>query len=86
MSILLAKDRSEPLQINLQQRRSETTPLDRFWTTIQAFLNYRALRRTEVELQSLSDRTLRDIGLTRSEIGSVLRNLAKEHRRRGSFR
>ena len=38
----------------------------------QKFLLDRAMRRAERQLQSLNDRTLKDIGLSRSEISSAL--------------
>jgi uncharacterized protein YjiS (DUF1127 family) len=37
-----------------------------------AFLKHRALRRPEAELKALDDRMLKDMGLYRCEIGSVL--------------
>ena len=40
-----------------------------------AWLAERALKRAEDDLQRLDDRALKDIGLTRSEISSVLREL-----------
>jgi uncharacterized protein YjiS (DUF1127 family) len=42
-----------------------------------AWLAERALRRAEDELQRLDDRTLKDIGLTRGQISSALRELAR---------
>ena len=41
-------------------------------------LRQRALNRAEKELMDLDDRMLRDIGLSRSEIGSAVRNPAGE--------
>jgi uncharacterized protein YjiS (DUF1127 family) len=38
------------------------------------FIHERALRRAEKELMALDDRMLRDIGLSRSEIASAVRN------------
>jgi uncharacterized protein YjiS (DUF1127 family) len=40
-----------------------------------------ALRKAQAELNALDDRMLRDIGLDRSEIGSVLRDRGQERRR-----
>jgi uncharacterized protein YjiS (DUF1127 family) len=37
-----------------------------------AFLKHRALRRAEAELKALDDRMLKDMGLCRGEIGSML--------------
>lgn len=42
------------------------------------FIRERALRRAENELMALDDRMLRDIGLSRSEIASAVRNPAEE--------
>jgi uncharacterized protein YjiS (DUF1127 family) len=42
---------------------------------------HRALRKAEAELYALDDRMLRDIGLDRSHIGSVLTDLARERAR-----
>ena len=39
-------------------------------------LAYRALRAASARLSTLDDRTLKDIGFTRGEIGSVLADLA----------
>ena len=48
--------------------------LKRLQRMLFAWLAERALRRTEAQLQRLDDKTLRDIGLSRGEIGSVLRD------------
>ena len=45
---------------------------------IASFIAYRALKAAEAELQSLDNRMLKDIGLDRSEIGSILRDRAHE--------
>ena len=42
------------------------------------FIHERALRRAEKELMALDDRMLRDIGLTRGEIASAVRNPGEE--------
>jgi uncharacterized protein YjiS (DUF1127 family) len=42
------------------------------------FIRERALRRAESELMMLDDRMLRDIGLSRSEIASAVRNPSEE--------
>ena len=42
------------------------------------FIHERAVRRAEMELMALDDRMLRDIGLSRSEIGSAVRNPGDE--------
>ena len=47
------------------------------WKWVAAWLAGRALKAAEIELQALDDRMLKDLGLTRGEIGSALR----EHRR-----
>ena len=47
------------------------------WT---AYWNYRAERTTALILQSLDNRTLKDIGMDRSEIESVAHNPASERR------
>jgi uncharacterized protein YjiS (DUF1127 family) len=48
---------------------------------VHAWLLERALRRAEAQLQALDDRTLHDIGIHRSEIGSVLRDRTGERAR-----
>ncbi|UCH74280.1 MAG: DUF1127 domain-containing protein [Rhodospirillales bacterium] len=47
------------------------------WT---AFIAYRAYKIARARLMALDDRMLRDIGLNRSEIGSVLLDRAGERR------
>jgi len=42
------------------------------------FIHERALRRAERELMALDDRMLRDIGLSRGEIASAVRNPGEE--------
>lgn len=46
----------------------------------QCFLMQRALRAAEAELQTLDARTLKNIGLHRSEIGSILRDMGRERK------
>ena len=41
----------------------------------KAFIEWRAMRRAERELHALDDRTLKDIGLARSEIRGAVRAL-----------
>jgi len=45
---------------------------------LAGYVRERALWRAEMELQLLDDRMLRDIGLSRSEIGSAVRNPQQE--------
>jgi uncharacterized protein YjiS (DUF1127 family) len=47
---------------------------------ITALVANRALRKAEAELMALDDRMLKDIGLDRSEIGSVLMDHVQERR------
>jgi uncharacterized protein YjiS (DUF1127 family) len=46
--------------------------------TLNRFLHQLALRRAEQELMRLDDRMLRDIGLSRSEVASAVRNPEQE--------
>jgi uncharacterized protein YjiS (DUF1127 family) len=46
--------------------------------TLGRYIRHRAIRRAEKELMGLDDRMLRDIGLSRSEIGSAVRNPEQE--------
>jgi uncharacterized protein YjiS (DUF1127 family) len=45
---------------------------------LNRFLHEHALRRAEQELMKLDDRMLRDIGLSRSEVASAVRNPEQE--------
>jgi uncharacterized protein YjiS (DUF1127 family) len=54
-----------------------------FREAIAGCVAYRALRRAEAELMALDNRTLKDIGLDRSEIRSVLMDGARKHRSGG---
>ncbi len=45
---------------------------------LAGFIRERALRRAENELMTLDDRMLRDIGLSRGEIWSAVRNPGEE--------
>ncbi len=46
--------------------------------TLGRYIENRAIRRAENELLALDDRMLRDIGISRSEIGSAVRNPEQE--------
>lgn len=46
-----------------------------FRRAVNSFLSFRRLKATERKLQALDDHVLKDIGLHRSEIGSVIRDL-----------
>ena len=60
-------------------RRASRSGLEQF----RSFCANLARKRAERQLHALDDRLLKDIGIDRSEIGSVLRNQCHEHRRRG---
>jgi uncharacterized protein YjiS (DUF1127 family) len=55
-------------------------PFEAVKMMITALVPNRALRKAEAELMALDDRMLKDIGLDRSEIGSVLMDHAQERR------
>jgi len=46
---------------------------------------YRAMKRDKAHLMALDDRLLKDIGIDRSEITSVLRDEARERKRSAPF-
>jgi len=46
--------------------------------TLGRYIRNRAIRRAEKELMALDDRMLRDIGISRTEIGSAVRNPGQE--------
>lgn len=56
------------------------------WRAIADFICYRALQAAEAELMALDDRMLKDIGLDRSEIKSVLLNARQDLLRRRALR
>lgn len=84
MSTALELYRPARLWCNLRHAWSVARPLDRLRAAIATSLARRALRRAEAELLSLSDHTLKDIGLTRGEICSVLGDAAQERRTRAA--
>ena len=53
--------------------RPEAVSQSKVVSLIDAFSRWRSGARAETELSSLSDRELKDIGLTRSEIPSAVR-------------
>ena len=59
--------------------RSLTAGLKRLWV---AYITWRMEQAAIAHLWSLSDRTLKDMGLTRSEIPRVVRGEFAEHTRR----
>jgi uncharacterized protein YjiS (DUF1127 family) len=68
----------ETLSLQLYGARLANAFLD----AIANYVAHRALRRAEAQLAALDDRTLKDIGLDRSEIRSVLLDQANERRTR----
>ena len=60
--------------------------MSRMRAAYDAFRNYRVHRMAERALSAMDDALLRDIGISRSEIGSVVRGLEPQPRRQGGLK
>lgn len=72
MSHLNHKSIVDPFWSNLSPTRFYATLANSLRKKVAAFRANRAFRRAEAELMALDDRMLKDIGLYRGEIASVL--------------
>lgn len=72
----------EALSIASARRPQERPvgPIAKVHSMLVAWIASRALRRAEDDLRRLDARTLKDMGLDRSEIGSVLLDRARERK------
>ena len=80
MSVLLTEETTAELPWTLTFSLSTARKLfEAVKMMITALVANRALRKAEAELMALDDRMLKDIGLDRSEIGSVLMQRWQNH-------
>jgi uncharacterized protein YjiS (DUF1127 family) len=79
-TLATGKTTAEPLWTSAHPHVIGRNILNAMKRAIAAILVDRALRKAEAALMALDDRMLKDIGLDRSEIGSMLMDGAAERR------
>ena len=75
-------DRTFDFATRPRRRHKHARAVRAAWQRLRLRMAARSYRKAEADLQALSDRMLKDIGIDRSEIGSVVRDLNKERIRR----